>query len=211
MNTDRGSSRTARAYARELERSLERLAGRPVVFSHRDWDLARRWHDSGVPLGLVVELLEERGSRVTRGLRSIAAAVESAWEVVRAGETRSGPGAGNAPAEATTPSGDPYAEAAARTDVEALERVLRAASERLRAGQEHPTIDGVLDDVLADACPAAWVEDAAREVAGRLAPYRGRLPPAELERVRRRAVVDNLRARLGLPGTTRTRRHDPIG
>ena len=195
---------TARAYAREIERTIERLSGRPVVFSHRDWDLARRWHDDGVPLGMVLELLQDKGARAARGLRSIAAAVEAAWSVVRSGEIRAEP----APVTSVRPSDtheDPYLAAAGKVAGEALAGLLRDASERLRRGESRPAIDRDVDRALPGACPAGWIEDAEQIVAGRLAPYHGRLPPVELERVQERARIDALRARAGLPPTATTR------
>jgi hypothetical protein len=189
---------------------MERLSGRPVVFSHRDWDLARRWHDQGVPLGMVLELLEERGERAARGLRSIASGVESSWQVVCAGEVRIGSRSAAPPEPESTPA-DPYAAAAARTDVLELARLLHIASTRSREGDDRAAIDLDLDRELAQACPAAWLEEAARDIATRLAPYRGRLPPTELDRVRARARRDALRARVGLPPTAVVPRDDLVG
>ena len=204
MASRRDPVTTARAYAREIERVLERLAGRPVVFSHRDWDLARRWHDDGVPLGMVLELLEDKGRRATRGLGSIAKAVEAAWTVVRAGQIR----ADATPVEPTVTDdddGDPYGVAADHVADPTLERLLRAASIRRRAGEYRGAIDADDDHDLAAASPAEWVAAAERAVEARLAAYRGRRPPVEFGRARDRARVDALRARARLPPTVANR------
>lgn len=86
MSTDPGAaSRSARDYARTLERALADLHDGPVVFTHRDWDLANRWHARGIPVGVVLDAIEAKRKRPPRGLGAIATAVEESWEVVESG------------------------------------------------------------------------------------------------------------------------------
>ncbi len=201
---------TARTYARALEQAMERLAGRPVVFSHRDWDLARRWHDDGVPLGLVLELLEDRGARAGRGLRSVASAVESAWSVVRAGELRPDPSPTASRPATDVPAENPYT--APNPDSGAsIAELLRHAAARYRHGDPRSAIDADLDRALPGASPASWLDAAERDVETRLAAYRGRLPPREFDRVLARARIDALRARAGLPPSEAVRDGGRVG
>ena len=76
------------AYFQAIEECFIRLRGAPLLLSPADWQLARRWHESGIPLTLILETLEqvfghrnESGAtgRV-QGLRYCAPAVEAAWK-----------------------------------------------------------------------------------------------------------------------------------
>ena len=78
-------TQSARAYARTLERALADLHDGPVVFTHRDWDLASRWHELGIPVGVVLDALDAKRKRPPRGLGAVATAVEESWRVVQAG------------------------------------------------------------------------------------------------------------------------------
>ena len=85
---------TARArgpelYARELERALSRIRERPVVLSPRDWEMVLDWHAREIPLGVILETLEEAGARARkrgsagpRSLSYLASAVEEAWNLI---------------------------------------------------------------------------------------------------------------------------------
>lgn len=92
---------SARAYARTLERALADLHDGPVVFTHRDWDLATRWHARGIPVGVVLDALEAKRKRPPRGLGAVAAAVEESWRVVQSG-TIAAPAEPHEPAATTT-------------------------------------------------------------------------------------------------------------
>ena len=82
-----GGSAEDQAYFRTLEQRVLALRGRATLLAADDWTTARAWRRSGIPVELVVEVMEElfarqreRGSR--RGistLRYFRAAVEAAW------------------------------------------------------------------------------------------------------------------------------------
>ena len=76
------------AYFQAIEERFISLRGAPLLLSPADWQLTRRWHESGIPLDLVLHTLdqvfaqrEEKGARGrVQGLRYCARAVEAAWE-----------------------------------------------------------------------------------------------------------------------------------
>ncbi len=77
------------AYFQAIEERFIRLRGAPLLLSPADWQLARKWHEAGVPLALVLETLDrvfarraERGAArgKVQGLRYCAPAVEAAWQ-----------------------------------------------------------------------------------------------------------------------------------
>lgn len=75
------------AYFRAIEDRFIELRGSPLLLSPADWQLARQWHEAGIPLQLVLDVLEQvfagRKARAVRGkvqgLRYCAPAVEAAW------------------------------------------------------------------------------------------------------------------------------------
>src|SRR3954452_12955212 len=79
------------AYFQAVEEIFVELRGSPLLLSPADWQVARRWHQEGVPLGLVRSTLEEvfakRKERGAKGkissLRYCAPAVEAAWADLR--------------------------------------------------------------------------------------------------------------------------------
>ncbi len=86
MNADASS---VRSYARAIERSWSRVVGRAVILSRRDWDRISAWHESGVPLELIKEAIDDVAEkprrRAPRSLAYVAPAVDEAWQVVREG------------------------------------------------------------------------------------------------------------------------------
>src|SRR3954449_609946 len=79
------------AYFQAVEEIFVQLRGAPLLLSPVDWQVARRWHQEGVPLDLVRSTLEEvfakRKERGAKGrissLRYCAPAVEAAWADLR--------------------------------------------------------------------------------------------------------------------------------
>lgn len=204
---DRDERTTARVYVRRLARALEDLQGRPVILSERDWERARAWHRRRIPLGLVLEILEDRGrKRPPRSLSSVDRQVEEAWGVVQAG--RRGPPAAavgaDRPEDATPPREDgcrvqAFGEAARHAPGEACSEALRAARDALRRGADPSEVDRELDGRLESICPSAWALEAARTVEEELRRAGTAMPPAARARTRERAVRAALRSRLGLP------------
>src|SRR3954452_25306063 len=79
------------AYFQAVEEIFVELRGSPLLLSPTDWQVARRWHQEGIPLDLVRRTLEEvfakRRERGAKGkissLRYCAPAVEAAWGDLR--------------------------------------------------------------------------------------------------------------------------------
>ena len=77
------------AYFRALEEAFLRLRGKATLLSAADWQVAQGWHRSGIPIEVVVPVMEtlfsrakERRKRTISSLSYFKAAVEAAWEEV---------------------------------------------------------------------------------------------------------------------------------
>src|SRR5258706_1067640 len=79
------------AYFQAVEDIFVELRGAPLLLSPADWQVARRWHQEGVPLDLVrrtlAEVFAKRKERGAKGkissLRYCAPAVEAAWAEIQ--------------------------------------------------------------------------------------------------------------------------------
>lgn len=196
------------AYFQAIEEIFVRLRGAPLLLSPADWQVARRWHQEGIPLDLVrrslEEVFEKRKERATKGkinsLRYCAPAVEAAWadlrELTAPGERAEAPHLdiptrlGNLAAAlpATVPDRDAFVEkiTALHGDAPAVEAAL-----------------SVLDRDLLAAVASALEGEPRKEIEAAvektLEALRGRLPAEELERSRERLTHQVLRQRLALP------------
>lgn len=196
------------AYFRAVEEIFISLRGAPLLLSPADWQVARRWHRQGVPLGLVESALEglfaRRRERGTRGrvqsLRYCAPAVERAWEELvelqAPGERETAGALELAPrltalASALPPTLPGRAAAAAR--IRALSGEAAAVEEALAE------LDRELLAAAGEALPAAERAALAAEAASSLAPLAGRLPPEQAAAARQRLERRLLRRRIGLP------------
>lgn len=223
-----GEEATDQAYFQAIEEAFVRLRGAPLLLSPKDWRVAQRWHREGVPLALVIEVLEElfarreeRGEdRHVSSLRYFDRPVRAAWqharELTAPGERSSGPGpALDVPGRlaalasglpASLPDRERFAAgirtlataAESGTSVEGIERALAAIQEEATA----TVLAGVSTKDL------ARVDD---EVEAVLATFVGRLPAEEVEQTRERLRRQRLRGLAGLrtlslfgaaPGTT---------
>lgn len=79
------------AYFQSIEEAFLRLRGKSTLLSAADWQVAQGWHRAGVPVDVVVQVMEtlfararERRRRTISSLSYFKAAVESAWEEVAA-------------------------------------------------------------------------------------------------------------------------------
>lgn len=81
-------------YFEAIETAFIGLRGAPLLLSPADWQTAKAWHQQGIPVGVVLEVLEsvfarlrERGgNRRISSLAYCAPAVEEAWsEIVELG------------------------------------------------------------------------------------------------------------------------------
>lgn len=190
-----------RTYARAIEGAWTRLTGRPVVLSPREFELVAGWCRDGIPLRVVLEVLDHEGRRSggrrePRSLRFLAAAVREAGAAVASG--RSSPLAAS-PSSSSAPR-DLWAEALAAAPALSslhalLDRLLAAAAEGMPASQ----LDDLLDDELARCAPPDLLLDATEQARKALAPFRNRMALEERDRALQRGVADRLRRALSLP------------
>ncbi len=196
---------TDHAYFAAVEEIFIGLRGSPLLLSPADWQVARRWHQDGVPLDLVRRALEEvfekRKERGTKGkissLRYCAPAVEAAWSDLR---------------ELTAPgerSEAPALDIASRlrnlskaVPVELAEKVLVL----IALDADAPTVEAALSALDREMLAAASAsldgslkDEVSRAVDSTLDALRGRLSAEELEKSRDRLTHQVLRRRLGLP------------
>lgn len=194
------------SYFQAIEEVFVALRGAPLLLSPADWQVARRWHQDGVPLDLVkstlAEVFEKRKERGAKGkissLRYCAPAVEAAWEALRElkapGHRAEAPDFEIAPRlaalAAALPMGlkDSFASriSSLAGDPRKVEERLSELDRELLAAAEN----GMDDETRAE------VEAAVEKT---LAGLRTRLPAEELERSRERLAHQVLRRRLGLP------------
>ena len=191
---------TESAYARAVESAWSRLRGRPVVLSPREFELVAGWRRGGVPLSVVLEVLDHEARRRggnPRSLGAVAPAVREAALAVASGRTAS--------VRPRTPDASPSAVDLWRRALETaaphaglrvlLERVLRDADEGVPTEQ----LDEVVDRELPHCAPDPLVRAATENARRGLEPFQGRMNAAEHERALARAIVDRLREALGLP------------
>ncbi len=195
-------------YFLAIEDVFLELRGSPLQLSPKDWQIARAWHDAGVPLELVErvvrEIFERRRSSEKQGkvwsLRHCKRAVDAAW---RRQQELVSPGS----AEATE-----VLDLAGRLDRLATvlpknlvggERV--AAKIRSLTG-EAESIEAQLTEIDAEvlaAVEAGLMAEDRQDVENELSDSRRalakRLPSDELERAAERLREEILRRRLNLP------------
>ena len=196
------------AYFQAIEESFVELRGAPLLLSPADWQVARRWHEEGVPLDLVrrtlAEVFARRKERDAKGkissLRYCAPAVDAAWEEVR---ELTAPGRrAEAPAfevpprlaalAAALPAGLPCRETFAAR-ISAIEGEAQVVEDRLSA------LDREMLAVAEESLEAAGLAEIAETVEKTLSALSGRLPAEEMELSRERLYRQVLRRRLGLP------------
>jgi len=187
---------SAEHYARRLLAEWERLSGRAVVLSEREWELMCDWHTRGVPAPLIEETMAEvvaRRRTTPRSLTFIAQAVEESWRAVVDGRTAPAAERGRRPVEHwRRVAGD------AATSAELGARIA-ALLDELDRGAAPAELDRRLDETIVGLVDPETLRAAEEAVDRRLAGFAGRLDPETLAMTRRRAVVERLRASLGLP------------
>jgi hypothetical protein len=189
-----------RRYVRAIEAAWSKRLGRPAVVSPREYEAIDGWRRRGIPLSVVLEVIAVEGKRRagsgTRALTSISRAVEEAWRAVASGRTAATPG--ERPAAA-----DPRARWETIAASAAAPRPLRALLAHLlddaRADTDPAALDAALDAGLASAVDLGTLARAQEETSRTVAPYRARMSAAEFEGMEARALVDRLRATIGLP------------
>ncbi|MFL6193825.1 MAG: hypothetical protein ACJ75H_06610 [Thermoanaerobaculia bacterium] len=206
--SETGPEPSDHAYFQAIEEIFVALRGAPLLLSPADWQVARRWHQDGVPLELVKNALEEvfarRQERGAKGkissLRYCAPAVEAAWSDLRE-LTAPGHRVEALPFEvaprvaalaAALPKALPGRDALASRlasltgDPQHVEERLAAFDREMLAAAETGLDEAGRSEV------AAAVEKT-------LAVLAGRLPAEELASSRERLKMQVLRRRLGLP------------
>ncbi|HEV8582167.1 MAG TPA: hypothetical protein VGX68_24115 [Thermoanaerobaculia bacterium] len=196
------------AYFQAVEEIFVELRGAPLLLSPADWQVARRWHQEGVPLDLLRRVLgevfarrQERGAKgKISSLRYCAPAVEAAWSEVR---ELTAPGRrADAPAlevpprlaalAASLPVDFPYREIFAG-------RILALGGDPQEVEERLSVLDREMLDAAADGLDGdsrAAIEAAVEKT---LAALGARLSAEELEHSRGRLARQALRRRLGLP------------
>jgi hypothetical protein len=196
---------TDHAYFQAVEEIFVELRGAPLLLSPADWQVARRWHQDGVPLGLVKSTLEEvfakRKERGAKGkissLRYCAPAVEAAWadlrELTAPGHRVEAPAFESAPRLAALAAALPQDFSRFAERIAALSGDPQEIEERL-SGLDREMLDCAEEGLSGDL--RAEVQSAVEKT---LAALGGRLPAGELESSRERLVRQTLRRKLGLP------------
>jgi len=197
-------------YFEAVEEIFVGLRGAPLLLSPADWQVARRWHEDGVPIELVRGALEEvfarRRERGTKGkissLRYCAPAVEAAWQVHR---DLAAPGLRDE-ADAFDVAARLRALAAAVPPSLAEQAVWTVRIAALAALDDPPAIEerlAALDrELLAQAAaelPGAERDEVAAEVERVLAGLADRLSPEERAESRARLTAQAVRQRSHLP------------
>lgn len=196
------------AYFQAVEEIFVELRGAPLLLSPADWQVARRWHQEGVPLDLVrrtlVEVFAKRRERGAKGkissLRYCAPPVEAAWadlkELTAPGQRAVAPAFEVAPRLAGLAAALPLALAGREALTARLGNLTgdpQDVEERL----------AVLDREMLDAVAASLDRDGRSEIDAAvektLALLGGRLPADEVETSRDRLFRQTLRRRMGLP------------
>jgi hypothetical protein len=205
-------SEEQRVYFQTIEKQFVELRGAPLTLGANDWHVTRDWRRAGIPLDLVLSVLQEVfAKRKERGvkrqilpLRFCIPAVEAAWNHLR---------------ELTAPA--ERERAAAGLDIPLRLRALASSlpgklpdrdawGERIgalvAAGRGSQAVEEGLADLdreLLLAAEAGLTAAAGREVEATvertLAALAGRIPDAELARSRDQLRRQILRKRLGLP------------
>jgi len=196
------------AYFEAVEAIFVELRGSPLLLSPADWQVARRWHQEGVPLDLVrrtlAEVFARRKERRAKGkissLRYCAPAVEAAWEEVR---ELTAPGRR---ADAVELEVAPHLAAlAASLPADLPDRETLAARIAALEGDPQWVEDrlSALDREMLAAAAAGLDVEAHTEIGAAvektLAAFGRRLPADELELSRERLARQVLRRRLALP------------
>jgi hypothetical protein len=202
------SSAGDHAYFQAIEERFIQLRGAPLLLAPADWQLARQWRDSGIPLTLILETLErvfarraESGARGrVQGLRYCAPAIEAAWQneaEMQATGSRESPPALDLGARlhalSTAVRALDFGAADVADDIDALagspdvvERALVDLDRRLLELAERHLDQATLDEI------GASVEQSLKRV-------RERLAEGEVARVRSRLYRETVRRRSDLP------------
>jgi hypothetical protein len=199
------------AYFQAVEEIFVELRGSPLLLSPTDWQVARRWHQEGVPLELVRQTLEEvfakRKERGAKGkissLRYCAPAVEAAWAELRdltaPGDRAAAPAFEVAPRLAALAAALPPSLAGREALAARLAGLISLAGDPQEVEDRLAALDREMLDVATEGLDAESRGEIDAAVEKTLTLLRGRLPADELEISRERLARQALRRRLELP------------
>ena len=190
--------RTGRQYVRKLEDALARRSEGPRVFTQRDYRLATRWHQDGVPVGLILEILDRR-KVAARSLAQIAGRVQESWNAVCAGKLREGEQQPAAVPEDAGPEQELARAAEQAQPSSKLHLLLLTLLEECRAGAPHDVLERILEADLPGAVPAELLHEAEKQARLTLEPHRHRMPPEAFRETVRKGVLARLRRAAGIP------------
>lgn len=183
--------KTTLQYVRRLEQALSRLTAGPRVFTQRDWHLATRWCESGIPVGLVLEVLNEAGCGVA-SLSKISKKVESSWEAVRKG--RRDTSAPNSEKSGTVTWEQGLENALERSaEIEEVRALILDLLEEGRSGASSSQLEAILAERLPGAVPAEDLEASRLDAENSLAAQRNRMPPDMFRKTVKTGVLARLR------------------
>lgn len=194
-------------YFQAIEANFLRLRGKAVLLSASDWQIAQGWYRAGVPLEVVLQVMEllfersrSRKGRAISALRYFKAAVEAAWEEVEAlsaGSRRDRLEPVRVDERLRRLTEALPVDLPQREEWVARIQALGGTVETVEQGLSG--LDVELLTAGKDALPAAERETVRRQIEEALARLRGRLPAAELERSRVHLEAQLLRRLLDLP------------
>ncbi|MBD3866721.1 MAG: hypothetical protein IFK94_01225 [Acidobacteria bacterium] len=190
--------RTGRQYVRKLEDALARRAEGPRVFTQRDYRLATRWHQEGVPIGLILETLDRR-KVAARSLAQIASRVDESWKAVCAGKLRADetePPASVADRGPERELADALLQAPPSTGLHAL---LLRLQEAYRGDASPADLEKLIEEQLPGAVLPEQLQEAEELARLSLESHRGRMPPDVFRETMRRGVLARLRRVTGIP------------
>jgi len=196
-----------RRYIRAVEAAWSRIQGRPAVVSPREFEVIDAWRRRGIPLAVVLEVLEaagkRRSGRAPRALTALAPAVLDAWGVVAAG--RAAPRVTEAlPARSDAQRAWEKALAGCAESAPLRALLARLLAEEARGGAA-AALDSALDEALPGAVPRETLARATAETVHALEEFRRRMSEEEFRKLFARALADRLRSALALPRFALTR------
>ncbi len=188
------------------------LRGAPLQLSSKDWQVAKAWHEEGIPLELVErairELFARRAARQGEdddadkvwSLAWCQRSVKAAW---RRHQKLQAPASGGDEEALDVPARLANLAAALPEDLagrDALAEEIRTLSGDAETVEARLTaLDRELVRRVSDALSATDAADVERQLSASRAALSERLPAAELERAGERMREEVLRRRLGLP------------
>src|SRR6185312_2101168 len=196
------------AYFQAVEEIFVELRGAPLLLSPADWQVARRWHQEGVPLDLVrrtlAEVFAKRKERGAKGkissLRYCAPAVEAAWadlkDLTAPGQRAVAPAFEVAPRLAALASA---LQPALRGREALAARLVLLGGDPQDVEERLAALDREMLDGVTSGLDSEERTEIGAAVEKTLALLSSRLPAEEIEASRERLFRQTLRRRLGLP------------